>query len=55
MNVADLKDLLDDYGDHLEVCILTPGGDLRAIAVVGSENRPEAVYVTLEDAGHGPR
>lgn len=54
MTVAELVEALGDYGEHLDVVIVTPSGALRAIGEVGSENRPDGVVVTIEDAGHGP-
>jgi hypothetical protein len=52
MNAGELRAELDDYGDHVEVVIETPAGDLRMVSGVrpGTRSGGEAVAV-IEEAG----
>lgn len=53
MNVRELIDALEDYGDHLDVLVAAEnaetGADLPLVAV-DSANRPDGVVVLLVPA-----
>jgi hypothetical protein len=50
MNVDNVQQALDDYGDHLEVLVMTPDGTLHAVQSVEpgttADGFPAAVVVT---------
>lgn len=56
MNVTDLKNLLDDYGDHLGVVIVVPGDEYDAVYPIaevdthtGAAGEPEVTLTVQVD------